>query len=101
MTEEEWHAGWVRCLALQLSGKTLDHINAMGQPVKDDTFLFMMNPHHESIKFYLPRTPKGSSWKLLLDTRSAEAPPEVLVPGGEPYDLLPHSSALFSEVEPA
>ena len=38
MTEDEWDAGWVRCLGLRLSGKTLNDVDRYGQPFRDDTY---------------------------------------------------------------
>ncbi len=45
MTPEEWSAGWVRCIGLRLNGRTLDDVNGVGEPIRDDTFLILLNPH--------------------------------------------------------
>ena len=99
MTEEEWNLGWVRCLGLQLSGKTLDHVDALGQPVTDDTFLIMLNPHWEPIDFYLPRRSGEKAWQLILDTRTAEGAEPFVFDAGKSYTLIPRSLALFCELE--
>lgn len=99
MTEEEWGAGWVRCLGLQLSGKTLDTLDEFGQQVTDDTFLFLLNPHHEPIDFYMPKSDDIAGWELVMDSRSAETPDLTRVATGESYKLLSYSSALFRAVE--
>jgi glycogen operon protein len=99
MTEEEWNLGWIRCLGLQLSGKMLDHVDALGQRVHDKTFLICLNPHWESIDFYLPKTQEEKGWCLLLDTRTAEKPESLQFPAGEPYRLVPRSLAVFTEIE--
>jgi glycogen operon protein len=98
MASEEWNLGWVRCLGLRLSGKTLDDINSVGVPVTDDTFLMLFNPHWEPIKFYLPRNGKPACWELLIDTQIPEGPQALRVPGGEHYELIPRSAALFREI---
>src|SRR5215469_5883536 len=54
MTEEEWNAGWVRCIGFKLSGRTLEDVNGVGEPIRDETFMILFNPHHEPIKFYMP-----------------------------------------------
>ena len=61
MTPEEWHAGWVRCIGLRLNGRTLDDVNGVGEPIRDETFLILLNPHTEPIRFYMPRDkgPRG------------------------------------------
>jgi isoamylase len=68
MTQEEWHAGWVRCIGLMLNGQTLDDVNVVGEPVIDDTFLLLLNPHHEPIRFVLPPPKRGVAWDLCFDT---------------------------------
>ncbi|MEA3212379.1 MAG: isoamylase [Chthoniobacter sp.] len=67
MTQEAWGGGH-RCLAMLLSGDTLDVRNTQGEPVRDDTFLLLFNAHHESVKFALPGK-ENVKWELLLDTR--------------------------------
>jgi glycogen operon protein len=100
MTEEEWHAGWVRCLGLCLSGKTLDDVDRVGERLRDDTYLICLNPHHEHIQFYMPPAGEGSAWELLFDTRdSSSATEPAPLKRGEPYDLIEHSTAVFREVQ--
>ncbi|HET8549294.1 MAG TPA: glycogen debranching protein GlgX [Bryobacteraceae bacterium] len=99
MNEDEWHAGWVRCLGLKLSGRTLDHFDPLGQPLRDATYLMMLNPHWENIVFYLPKEQGEKRWELVLDTRTAAEPDPLVLQAGEGYDLIPRSFAVFSEVE--
>ncbi len=72
MAPEEWTAGWVRCLGLLLSGKTLEQVNQFGQPLTDDTYLLILNPHHEVIQFYMPKTDDIEKWEVIIDTRTPE-----------------------------
>jgi isoamylase len=98
MTEDEWNAGWIRCLGMLLSGRTLNDLDRYGEPVHDDTFLVCLNPHHEHILFHLPPCSVGHSWELMIDTR--EFITEVNeIEQGTPYDILEHSAVLFREVE--
>ena len=99
MTPDEWGAGWVRCLGLQLSGRTLDQVNEFGQQLIDDTYLFMLNPHHESIAFYMPQTDSVQTWELVLDSRSPETLVSARVAPGETYVLIPYSAALMRAAE--
>jgi isoamylase len=100
MTEQEWHAGWVRCLGLRLSGKTLDDVNGVGDPIVDDTFLIMLNPHTEPIRFFLPNGGSGDAWEAWLDTACPDRAERLVVKVGDPYELAPRSLALLREVEP-
>jgi glycogen operon protein len=99
MTAEEWSLGWVRCLGLQLSGKTLDHVDALGNQVADDTYLIMFNPHWEPIDFYMPGTHGEKCWELLVDTRTAAEPEPRRICAGKAYPLIPRSLAVFREIE--
>ncbi len=98
MTQDEWHAGWIRCIGLLLNGRTLDDVNSIGEPIRDDTFLLLLNPHHEAVPFQLPKPHAGTRWELVLDTRDS-APLTAPVPGlGAAYDLLARSTAVFHEI---
>ncbi len=68
MTDEEWHFNFVRCLTMLLSGDTMDVRDPKGEPIRDDTFLVLLNAHYEPMKFTLPGR-EEVQWKLLLDTR--------------------------------
>src|SRR5260370_2105604 len=54
MSEEEWNSPFVRCLGMLISGDAADLIDLHGDPVRDDTFLLLINAHHEPIPFLLP-----------------------------------------------
>jgi glycogen operon protein len=98
MTPEEWHAGWVRCIGLRLSGRTLDDVNGMGEPIRDDSFLILFNPHTEPIRFFMPRE-QGTAWELTISSAQPEfdgKPP--IVKAGEPYELIARSTALLREL---
>jgi glycogen operon protein len=97
MTPEEWHAGWVRCIGVQLSGRTLDDVNGVGEPVTDETFLLLLNPHTGPIEFYMPRS-EGTAWELLVDSAAPEREEKPIVGPGEYYQLTPRSAALLREL---
>ena len=98
MTQEEWHAGWVRCIGLVLNGKTLDEVNAIGEPVGDDTFLILFNPHHEPVRFTLPQLRPSMAWELCLDTRYQEVTKPRSLRSRRSYQLIQRSLALFREI---
>jgi glycogen operon protein len=78
-----------------LNGRTLDDVDGMGQPLKDDTFLMLLNPHHEPIVFYMPKGHDLTHWELCFDTRNGNDPHEL--GAGEPYELRDRSFAFFRE----
>src|SRR5438094_7517874 len=52
---------------MMLSGDTIDVLNFQGDPIRDDTFLFLINAHYETISFLLPGR-EHIEWQLLIDT---------------------------------
>jgi isoamylase len=69
MSDEEWASPFVRCLGMLLSGDTADVMNFEGVPVRDETFLLLINSHYEPIQFVLPGQ-EQLGWELMLDTVS-------------------------------
>ena len=67
MSEKDWSLSLARCLGMMLSGDTIDVLSFQGEPIRDDTFLFLMNAHYETISFLLPGQ-ENIEWQLLLDT---------------------------------
>ena len=67
MSEEEWASPFVRCLGMLLSGDTSDVVTFEGEPVRDETFLLLINAHYEPIPFVLPGQ-ENLEWQLILDT---------------------------------
>jgi isoamylase len=69
MSEDDWSLPFARCLGMMLSGDTIDVLNFQGDPIRDDTFLFLINAHYETISFLLPGQ-EHIEWQLLIDTAS-------------------------------
>ncbi len=67
MSDEEWGSPFVRCLGMMLSGDTIDVFNFHGEPIRDATFLLLINAHYEPIPFSLPGE-EALEWKLVIDT---------------------------------
>ena len=85
MNDDEWNSPFVRCLGMLLSGDTIDVQTFEGELVRDDTFLLLINAHHEPLQFVLPGE-KEVEWQLLLDTASPEGfleSPTIHVSGDE------------------
>uniref|UniRef100_Q02CI4 Glycogen debranching enzyme GlgX n=1 Tax=Solibacter usitatus (strain Ellin6076) TaxID=234267 RepID=Q02CI4_SOLUE len=97
MTPEEWHQGWVRCIGLQLNGRTLDDVNGAGEPIIDDSFMLIFNPHHEPVQFYMPE--QGPSWEVLFNSQFAQQTENPVIGPGQSYELIAHSAAILREVK--
>lgn len=95
--DEQWDAGWVRSIALLLNGKTLNTADENGRPIVDETFLLLVNSHHEGVEFTLPqRTGESTRWGRVIDTNDLESPfKEELL--GDQVTLSPRSLMLLCE----
>ena len=71
MSDEEWTSPFVRCLGMLLSGDTIDVLTFEGEPIRDESFLLLINAHHEPMQFVLPGQ-EHLEWQLLLDTASVD-----------------------------
>ncbi len=95
MTDEEWGLGWVRCLGVMLNGETIGDVDESGEPVKDHTFLLMLNCHHEPIQFFPPPPPASERWEVIVDTNDPELTVETrYCEGGASIELVPLSLVL-------
>jgi glycogen operon protein len=98
MTDESWHAGFVRCLGVRLEGNAIDEVDERGQPIAGDTLLMLLNAHHDAIDFTLPLEDADERWERLMDTSDAEVRPDRFE-GGTAYPLVGRSVALFRLVQ--
>jgi isoamylase len=71
MSEEEWGSPFVRCIGMLLSGDTIDVLTFEGEPIRDETFLLLINAHYEPIPFVLPGQ-EQIEWQLILDTMDSD-----------------------------
>ena len=96
MSEEDWASPFVRCLGMLLSGDAGDVTNFEGEPIRDDTFLLLINSHFEPIQFVLPGQ-EHLGWELLLDTSKEEGflrEPRGFT-SGDDVDLADRSACLL------
>ncbi|MGH7265059.1 MAG: glycogen debranching protein GlgX, partial [Candidatus Rokuibacteriota bacterium] len=96
MTEEAWTNPHTRCFGLRLAGDAIPEVDVRGQRIVDDTFLVLVNAHHEAVPFVLPAHRKGVRWEPVVDTRAADPRGgDADLRGGESYELGGRSLALF------
>jgi isoamylase len=58
-----------------MEGETLGDVDDSGSPIVDNTFLLLLNCHHERIDFFAPAGPKGGSWTIVIDTNEPDLEP--------------------------
>jgi glycogen operon protein len=97
MTDEDWAQGYVRCLGVRLAGDAMEEKDAKGRPLLDETFLVLLNAHHEPRPFTLPAHKRGVRWQPVFDTASYDTSgkPVTLFRGGDQYDLEARSLAVL------
>jgi len=96
MAEESWQDPAARCIGLRLAGDAIEEVDRLGQPIADDTFLFLLNSHHEPVPFVLPAHRPGILWETVLDTRAPDGRRKRRpTRGGDAYDLEGRSVALL------
>jgi isoamylase len=99
MTDEEWQQSFARCLGVFLAGEALEEVDERGQPMNDDSFLLLLNAHHEDIPFMLPEFHPGVRWKVEFDTsRESGLSSDGTYTAGQSYPLRGRSVALLREL---
>ena len=74
MTRHDWEGG-TRALGAFLNGDRLDWRTPHGEPVRDDSFLVLLNTHHDPLEFVLPARRFGARWALEIATAHPELEP--------------------------
>lgn len=86
MTAGDWQNGYARAMAVYLNGAAITEPGPRGERIADDSFLLLINAHHEDMTFTLPGAEFGGPWLTELDTndelpRDAPFPDEHWTPG--------------------
>ncbi len=97
MTDEDWAKGYVRCIGVRLAGDAIQEKDPQGRPLLDETFIMLLNAHHEPRPFILPAHKRGVRWQPVFDTALSHenAKPVRLLRGGAQYDLEARSLAVL------
>ncbi|WP_214107567.1 glycogen debranching protein GlgX [Acrocarpospora catenulata] len=68
----DWHAGYAKSLGVYVNGKAISEPGPRGEKISDESFLLLINAHHEALTFTLPGAEFGISWHPVLDTAEEE-----------------------------
>ncbi|MGH3565623.1 MAG: glycogen debranching protein GlgX [Pseudonocardia sp.] len=68
MGDEDWNGGLARSVAIFLNGQAIPERDQLGEQIVDDSFLLLVNPHHQQITFTLPEEAYGRMWQVVIDT---------------------------------
>jgi isoamylase len=96
MTQEDWTNAFTRCFGVRLAGDAIVEQDAQGRRIVDDTFLVMLNAHHEPMGFTLPTDDKHGRWDAVLDTREPTGRTKRrALRGGDVYEMEARSLAVL------
>jgi isoamylase len=95
MSDEDWNAGFVKCLGVRLAGDLINDENERGEPIVGETLLMLLNAHWEPIPFTLPATREGHLWDRILDTADLGEEPRDFQ-GGQEYPLRDRSFVVLA-----
>ena len=96
MTDEHWNHSFIRCIGVVLVGFAEDIRDYFGQPVSDDTFMLLLNAHHEPVNFLLAGQ-KTVTWGRVIDTEdeSGFLDSPTKHSAGDEVKLAPRSLSVF------
>ena len=72
MTQRDWQQNG-HVIGLFLNGQEFPYRGRHGEQIVDDSFLLLINGHHEDMTFVLPGRRFGKSWALELSTADPDA----------------------------
>jgi glycogen operon protein len=79
---------------VRFAGDAIDELDERGEPIRDDTFLLLLNAEAKPLSFTLPMREASLRWDRILDT-SAATPFDVLHLAGNRYHVAHHALALL------
>jgi glycogen operon protein len=68
MGEEDWQREGTRSLGIYLNGQGIPDRDLLGMRIVDDSFLLLVNAHHQQVTFSLPDEEYGRAWETVVDT---------------------------------
>ena len=77
MARSNWDNPGERVLGLFLNGRAMPEVTRRGERITDDSFLVLVNGHHETVTFTLPAMRYGKRWCLEISTTDPHHRPEA------------------------
>ncbi|WP_219519335.1 glycogen debranching protein GlgX [Nonomuraea ceibae] len=88
MTAGDWHIGYAKSLMVYLNGEAITEPGPRGEKITDDSFLLLINAHHEDMTFTLPGEEFGGTWIPEIDTSHETLESVFVDEGWRPGDLV-------------
>ena len=100
MTQRDWQQNG-HVIGLFLNGQEFPYRGRHGEQIIDDSFLLLINGHHEDMTFVLPGRRYGRTWGLELSTADPNAEPGALTTGSrEPHEVKARSVTVLKRIDP-
>jgi glycogen operon protein len=101
MTQRDWGRGDRHVVGLFLNGHEFPYRGRHGEQIVDDSFLLLINAHHEDVTFTLPAKRWGTRWALELGTADPAAEPgSATYVARERFETLARSVTVLKRVDP-
>jgi isoamylase len=68
MSADDWDGSNPSTVMIFLNGKGIPDRDELGEHIVDDSFLLLINAHHQPVSFTLPDQSYGRTWDLAVDT---------------------------------
>lgn len=81
MEEEHWGEGKAQVLCIFLNGDTDFHIDPFKPPVRDNSFFYIINSHHENVSVTIPQVQGVKIWHKEFDTGEGWSADQQFKPG--------------------
>ncbi|MFI6985547.1 glycogen debranching protein GlgX [Embleya sp. NPDC050154] len=91
MTRKDWDRPNARSVVVFLNGDAISERDSCGRPIVDDSFLFVLNAHYESVDVRVPSFGDGDVWHVAVDTTDPDGADEVEVKAGSVRAVEAHS----------
>ncbi|MGN9782842.1 glycogen debranching protein GlgX [Nonomuraea sp. ZG12] len=88
MTAGDWHVSYAKSLMVYLNGEAITEPGPRGERITDDSFLLLINAHHEDMTFTLPGGAFGGAWLPVLDTNDESCDNLYVDDAWRPGDLV-------------
>jgi glycogen operon protein len=96
--QSDWYDDGLRTIGMYLDGRMLRHRDRRGEPITDESYLFVLHSGDEPVEFTLPNKPWADGYEIVLDsTCDAGEPDPGMVPieGGTVLAIGPRTTMLL------
>jgi isoamylase len=94
MTAEDWDNPVTRCFGMLMDGRA--QATGIRRPASDATLLWILNAHHEPVRFALPRVAGGRRWAGVFDTAAPDRARKHTWRMGEAVEVTARSTRLLA-----